>query len=478
VRIEKKNGTWQDERGASLVVALISLLLLGVLTSGIIFVTVTEIGTTANYKELAQARYAAEAGVQSTINWLANNYTSPAAFSSYNTSTYPVRCVSGCASTGPVVMSGISGVASNYPDSSVRTAYQNALSNQTLPGLGNSSYSTSVRLLSMTRGTSVSWLDGNNGTPQTWEITSQGYAAGVRSATVQVVATYEKPGTRIFGYSVFATGNSCPTISMAGGAYTDSYDSSAGTYAATVQTTDGNIGTNGSLSLAGNAAVNGNAYLVNVQTFGICPIQTFSNTSNVGISGNGGMPIATGSPQTFSNPSYTNPSPALTTVSAYTHNVSLAPGNYNNVQVSAGKTLTLSPGTYNFNSLTLSGNSNIVVNSGGPVVIQLAGAGVLLKAVDISGGTITNNSGVPANLQIIYSGSLPMTLSGGASTAGVVYAPNSAITMSGQAPWYGSIIGRSFNNSGGAAIHYDRSLSTALVTSSPYRLIGFTWSKF
>ncbi|MFN2406672.1 MAG: PilX N-terminal domain-containing pilus assembly protein [Pyrinomonadaceae bacterium] len=478
MRIEKKNGTWQDERGASLVIALISLLLLGVLTSGIIFVTVAEIGTTANYKELAQARYAAEAGVQSTINWLANNYTAPAAFSAYNTSTYPVRCVSGCASTGPVVMSGISGVASNYPESSVVAAYRNALSNQTLPGLGNSSYSTSVRLLSMTRGTSVPWLDGNNGTPQTWEITSQGYAAGVRNATVQVVATYEKPGVTIFGYGVFATGNSCPTINMAGGAVVDSYDSSAGTYAATVQTTGGNVGSNGSLALAGNAAIYGNAYLPNVQTFGICPIQTFSNTSNVGISGNGGMPIATGSPQTFSDPSYTNPSPALTTISAYTHNVSLPPGNYNNVQVSAGKTLTLSPGTYNFNSLTLSGNSDIVLNSGGPVVVQIAGAGLLLKALDISGGTITNSSGVPANLQIIYSGSLPMTLSGGASTAGVVYAPDSAITMSGQAPWFGSIIGRSFNNSGGAAIHFDRSLATGLVTSSPYRLIGFTWSKF
>lgn len=478
MRIEKKKGTWQDERGASLVIALISLLVLGVLTSGIIFVTVNEIGTTANYKELAQARYAAEAGVQSTINWLTNNYTAPTTFTAYNTSTYPVRCVSGCTSTDSVVMSGISGVASNYPDSTVVTAYQNALSNQTLPGLANSSYSTSVRLLSMTRGTSVPWLDGNYGTPQTWEITSQGYAAGIRSATVQVVATYEKPGVPIFGYSVFATGNTCPTISMGGGAYTDSYDSSAGTYAATVQTTDGNIGTNGSLALTGNAAINGNAYLPSVVTIGICPIQTFSDTSNEGISGNGGMPIATGSTQTFNDPSYTNPSPALTTITAYTSHVSLAPGNYNNVQLSAGKTLTLSPGTYNFNSLTLSGNSNITVSPAGKVVIQIAGAGLLVKALDISGGTITNSSGVPANFQIVYSGSLPMTLSGGASTAGVVYAPNSAITMSGQAPWYGSLIGRSFNNSGGAAIHYDRSLATALVKSAPYRLIGFSWSKF
>ena len=146
----------------------------------------------------------------------------------------------------------------------------------------------------MARGTSVAWLDGNNGTPQIWEITSQGYAAGVRNATVQVVATYEKPGARIFGYGVFATGTACPTISLAGGAYTDSYDSSAGTYAATVDTTTGNVGTNGSLLLAGNAAIKGNAYLVNV-TNGNCPLATYSNTSNVGLSGNGGAPIAMGS---------------------------------------------------------------------------------------------------------------------------------------------------------------------------------------
>lgn len=467
----------KNERGASLVIVLISMLVLGVLTSGILFVVTTEVGTTANYKELAQARYAAEAGVQRTINWLSNNYTVPTNFSSYNTSTSPVRCASGCSSTGAVVMSGISGVASNYPDSAVASAYASALSNQAVSGLANASYSTSARLVSMIPGTNASWLDGNNGTPQIWEITSQGYATGIRNATVQVVATYEKPGVRIFGYGVFATGTACPTITMGGGALTDSYDSSAGTYAATAQTTNGDVGTNGSLTITGNAAIKGNAYLVNV-TNGICPLATYSNTSNVGISGNGGAPIATGSAQTFNTPVYSNPSPALTTITAYTNNVSLPPGNYNNVQLSAGKTLTLSPGTYNFNSLTLSGNSTLAINSGGPVILQIAGAGVLVNALDLSGGTVSNSGGVPANLQIVYSGTLPIVLSGGAAASGVVYAPNSPITMSGQAPWFGSIISKTFNDSGGAAVHYDRSLGTALVKSGSFQLIGFSWSKF
>jgi Tfp pilus assembly protein PilX len=479
MRIEAKKLTAKSERGATLVIALLAMLVLGVLSAGIIFVTHTETLTSANYTILAQARYAAEAGVQSSINWLNNNYTTPTTFTSYDTSKAPVLCPSGCTSTTlPVVLSAVSGVAANYPDSTVASAYQTALSNQSLAGLSNASYSTYATLLSMTPGSSVSWLAGGVGVPQTWQITSQGSIAGVRNATVQVVATYERSGTPILSYAVFAAGNACPSITISSSGSTDSYDSSQGTYAGTVQTTQGDIGTNGTLSMSGSSTINGNAYLVNVVTAGSCPTQTFDNGSSVGVTGNGGVPIAMGAPKTFSNPVYANPSPALVTNTGYSSNVSLAPGNYNNVTVSGGNTLTLSPGTYNFNSIKLSGGSIITVSPAGTVVLEIAGAGAPAKAVDFSGGSISNSAGSPSSFQIVYNGSRPMTLSGGSSSAAVVYAPSSPITMSGGSPWYGSIIGSSFVNSGGSAVHYDRSLATSLVTPGPFRLIGFSWSKF
>src|SRR5262249_21312542 len=108
---------WRDEGGASLMIALLALVIISILGAGIIFVTRTETATTANYTELAQARYAAEAGVQSTLNWLQYNYTAPSSYLSYNTSAYPVTCSAGCTNNGSaIVLSGISSVSSNYPD--------------------------------------------------------------------------------------------------------------------------------------------------------------------------------------------------------------------------------------------------------------------------------------------------------------------------------------------------------------------------
>jgi len=473
-----KTRAWKDERGVSLLVALLTLIIISLLAAGLIFVTRTETTTSANYTELAQARYAAEAGVQSTINWLTNSYTQPSTFTAYNTSAVPVTCVSGCTSNGSaIVLSGLSSVASNYPDSTVSSAYNTALSNQALAGLSNASYSTYATLVGM-RGAGVSWLTG--GGTQTWQITSQGTVTGVRTANVQVTATYEKSGgSSIFAYAVFATGTACPTINFSSSGFTDSYDSSQGTYAATVQTTGGDVGTNGNLTMSGSSTINGNAYLVNVVTSGSCPVKTFSNGSSHGVTGNGGSPTAMGAAKTFTNPVYTNPSPALTSAANYSSDVSLAPGNYANVTVSGGNTLTLSPGTYNFNSLKLSGGSILTISPAGTVVIEIAGAGAPAKALDFSGGSISNGSGTPANVQIVYTGSQDIVLSGGSNSSAVVYAPNSDITMSGGSPWYGSIVGRSFINSGGSAVHYDRSLGNSLVSGGgSFQLVGFSWSKF
>ena len=80
---KKKQNYRKDERGASLVIALIALMVVSLLGAGLVTVTSTETKTTANYSQLMQARYAAEAGVQRTINWLSNNYTPPTSYTAY-----------------------------------------------------------------------------------------------------------------------------------------------------------------------------------------------------------------------------------------------------------------------------------------------------------------------------------------------------------------------------------------------------------
>ena len=80
--------------------------------------------------------------------------------------------------------------------------------------------------------------------------------------------------------------------------------------------------------------------------------------------------------------------------------------------------------------------------------------------LDLTGGSVSNSSGVPSNLQSYYAGSRPIKLSGGAGSYAVVYAPNSPINVSGGSHFYGSIVGSTINDSGGTAIHYDASLSS------------------
>ena len=263
---ERKSAA-SNQRGIGLIIALLSLLVLSVLVTGVIFVTQTEIWTTANYRQLAQARYAAEAGVQATINWLQFTYTAPTTFTSYTMTTNPVQY-----SGNPVVLSAISSTASNYPDATQQTAYNTALSNQTLAGLSNASFSTSAKLISMTPTSAVSWL--STGVMQTWQITSVGSASGVRSATVQVVATYQRASSPVFPTDLVATASGCSVSGLAPvyfngpcktntgatGPCTDSYNSNAGAYSATnSSTTGGNITTNGFVNLNGGA-VDGTIY--------------------------------------------------------------------------------------------------------------------------------------------------------------------------------------------------------------------------
>src|SRR6058998_4075434 len=83
----------------------------------------------------------------------------------------------------------------------------------------------------------------------------------------------------------------------------------------------------------------------------------------------------------------------------------------------------------------------------------------------------------PLNMQINYAGSQPIDLSGGSGSYAVVYAPNSPITISGGGAWYGAILGKSFTDSGGSAVHYDRALLDQLLQTGPFRTTSYSRSK-
>jgi len=63
----------------------------------------------------------------------------------------------------------------------------------------------------------------------------------------------------------------------------------------------------------------------------------------------------------------------------------------------------------------------------GQVIVNVAGNNVS-RPIDFSGGGgIANPSGIPLNFVVIYSGSLPIALSGGSMSHALLYAPNSDV---------------------------------------------------
>jgi hypothetical protein len=278
-------------------------------------------------------------------------------------------------------------------------------------------------------------------------------------------------GTSLYTDAIFATSSNCGALTLSGGSTVDSFNSAQG-YGQSHVLSGGNVGTDGNVTLNGsNAEIYGTAYAPSATTGNCSKSGVTGLTTTGGAKATGGV-VAEGQ-VTYPNPPAPSPAPPTTTQNISgscpsgmtgcsnngTKNVILAPGNYGNVTVSGGTTMNVSNGTYNLNSLTLSGKSILYVTSG-PVVINLAGASLsgANPTMDVSGGSIQNPTGIPANLQFTYAGSRGVNLSGGSGSYATVYAPNALVNMSGGTDFFGSVIGSTITNSGGTAMHYDTAL--------------------
>ena len=62
------------ERGIALVLSLFLVMAMSVIAASVMFMAQTETYGTMNYRMMSQARYAAESGVQKTVNYLLNDY--------------------------------------------------------------------------------------------------------------------------------------------------------------------------------------------------------------------------------------------------------------------------------------------------------------------------------------------------------------------------------------------------------------------
>src|SRR5262245_42650547 len=98
----------QGESRIAIIMTLLALLVLSTLAASAALLTQTQVWDSVNYTISTQARYASEAGLQKSVNWMTYAYTPPASIASFDTTRSPVQY-----NNKDVVLSGITSVASN-----------------------------------------------------------------------------------------------------------------------------------------------------------------------------------------------------------------------------------------------------------------------------------------------------------------------------------------------------------------------------
>lgn len=239
---------------------------------------------------------------------------------------------------------------------------------------------------------------------------------------------------------------------MMGGGLIDSWDSGLGTYASqAINGPDGGgnmyangnarIGCNGIIKLAGSSFVHGDA---EVGPTGIFDLGggLYGDSTRLAIPiVLDSIPASEMADAQATNDASTN---LRTTGGAVYDPVTNALTSSN-----ADDSMIFSAGTYYFSSAQIKGT--MVIEPGAQVFIYTDGIW------DGSGGSMVNIDGIPSNLHIYSTGSV-FNITGGSAVCAAVYAPNALITVSGGSEFYGSLLGREYDNGGGTNLHFDEAL--------------------
>ena len=301
--------------------------------------------------------------------------------------------------------------------------------------------------------------------------------AGARRMVQSEVAL--NPSTP-FPYGLFAQSNACPAITFTGNnPSTDSYTTAGGgTYATTHTNSGGDIGSDGGVAV-GNGNVHGKVgVLAAPPGNGSCstPLSIGPNGTMVGTPAcPSGVAASCYMAQSYTFP--TPPTPVGPTNSSYSipscggkkSGDCMVPGTYGNI--SENGTLTLTPGTYNINTLSMGGNALIQVVPAGAVVINVAGIGGG-TVVKIDGNGITDDT-IPSDFVINYGGTGTVSLAGNGTSTALLNAPNAAMSLQGNGNFYGSIVGSTISIGGNGSFHFDRNAALQPPSNGYYTMISY-----
>jgi hypothetical protein len=245
-------------------------------------------------------------------------------------------------------------------------------------------------------------------------------------------------------------------VSIGGAGFVDSYDSNGG-YPAT-KGSQANILSNGAIALTNSAKVRGNVRSTRADVL-------LSGTSRVTGNATAGTRVSKSGSAAVGGTITNNALAPLMTLPAvpacgppYTSNGGIA-GTYSynastgDLTLSHHNLATLANGTYCFHNVTLTDSAQLKVN--GLVVIRLTGK------LSVGGASRLNNTtGNPGNLQILssYTGANGVTIDNCANNHLMVYAPQTGVRISGEAPLFGTVASKTITVGNSGTVHYDTRL--------------------
>lgn len=299
----------------------------------------------------------------------------------------------------------------------------------------------------------------------TYVITSLGSWGGQMRRLEIVVES----GQSAFTMGLFADGD----ITGLSNSITDSYDSSAGSYASQATNWYGPLGVNYANS-GGNIATNADITLdSNVTVFGNA---TPGPSGSVTLHGNASVTGSTAPASQYralTTPTYSPPVAATGSVS-----------------LSGSDTMTLGGGTYRFNELTLDSNSRLTL--GGNVILYvdsninilsnaelrlLPGATVTLHHGDgdffLDGNGILNMDQVPASFMFYSSSDGTLEMNSNASFHGAIFAPEMSLICNSNSDTYGALVVKDALLDSNMNIHYDEALNQQGASSSGFEIKSF-----
>lgn len=231
--------------------------------------------------------------------------------------------------------------------------------------------------------------------------------------------------SNLFDFAVFAEN----TLTLTGTdkmASVDSYDSRLGPY--TSGGSDGDIGTNsiaaGAITLNGKTIVQGDAL--------------------IGPSGDPDDGVDVGP-----NATITGTTGTLTELQDYPTPSTTLPSS-GDLSVTTG-TQTLMPGTYHYDSLSISGDGTLSLT--GEVIIYVSGP------VDITGNGVVTADNLPTNLLIYVTTSDTVKVAGNGTFYGGIYAPNSLVKNDGNGGIFGAVVSKDYVQTGNSSIHFDLAMT-------------------